>query len=80
MLLPVSHKILVRDFVVKVTDFARPMNDKTEIKKSQPDKISSSLNPRSEHFDFELWARKVRQQMMAALEEKSRSSEEIITK
>ena len=33
----------------------------TEIKKSQPDKILTSLNPHSEDFDFELWAREVRQ-------------------
>ncbi len=46
----------------------------TENQKSQPDKISLVLNPHSEDFNFELWAREVRQQMLTALRQSLTSS------
>ena len=49
------------------------MTNTTEIKKSRPDKILTSLNPHSSHFNFELWAQEVRQQMQTALQKPLRS-------
>jgi hypothetical protein len=51
------------------------MTTTTEIKKSQPDKILTSLNPNSDRFNFELWAREVRQQMLTALQKRLSSSQ-----
>ena len=42
----------------------------TEIKNSQPDRILTSLNPQSEDFNFQLWAREVRQQMLTVLQQR----------
>ncbi len=38
------------------------------------DKILTSLNPQSENFNFELWAREVGQQMKTALYKRLSSS------
>lgn len=46
------------------------MTTTTEIKKSQPNKILTSLDPQSKDFNFELWAREVRQQMLTILEQR----------
>lgn len=40
----------------------------------QSDKILTSLDPKSDNFNFELWAKKVRQQMLTALQEQASSS------
>ena len=53
--------------MVQITNGAKSMTNKTEIKKSQSNKILTSLDPQSENFNFELWAREVGQQMKAAL-------------
>ena len=47
------------------------MSDQNKMKKNSPDK--TSLNPQSEHFDFELWAREVAKQMHAAFGSRSSS-------
>ncbi|MDJ0589934.1 MAG: hypothetical protein QNJ72_08045 [Pleurocapsa sp. MO_226.B13] len=52
------------------------MTSKTKIQKSQPDKILTSLNPNSEHFNFDIWAREVRQQMRTVLQQRLKSSQE----
>ena len=41
---------------------------------SQPDKILTSLDPKSDNFNFELCAKEVRQQMLIALQERASSS------
>ena len=41
---------------------------KSEI--SPPERISTSLNPKSDYFNFELWAREVRRQMFARLKKR----------
>ena len=46
------------------------MTTTTEIKKSQPNKILTSLDPQSKNFHFELWSREVRQQMLTVLEQR----------
>ena len=43
---------------------------KSEI--SPPDRISTSLNPISDYFNFELWAREVRRRMLTALKKRLR--------
>ncbi|VEP17121.1 hypothetical protein H1P_5500003 [Hyella patelloides LEGE 07179] len=40
----------------------------------QSDKILTSLDPKSDDFNFELWAKEVRQQMLNALQERASSS------
>ena len=40
---------------------------------TQPDKSINLLDPQSHHFNFELWAKEVRQQMLAAFEKSLRS-------
>ncbi len=50
------------------------MKSNTGINQSQPDKILTSLNPRSKGFNFELWAREVRQQMLTVLQQRLSSS------
>ncbi|GAB4542028.1 MAG: hypothetical protein Tsb0014_34370 [Pleurocapsa sp.] len=52
------------------------MNTTTKIQKSQPDKTSTLLNPHSKDFDFELWAKEVRQQMLTVLQERFISSQD----
>ena len=47
----------------------------TGIKKSQSDKILTSLNPHSEDFNFELWAKEVRQQMLTVLQQRLSSNQ-----
>lgn len=47
------------------------MTNKNEIEKNQSEKTSISLNPQNEHFDFELWAKKVSEQMQAAFGKRS---------
>ena len=42
------------------------MNAQTKSEISPPDRISTSLNPKSDYFNFELWAREVRRQMLTA--------------
>lgn len=56
---------------VKFTNGARLMSDKNKMKRNSPDK--TSLNPQSEHFDFELWAREVAKQMQAVFGNRSSS-------
>lgn len=46
------------------------MTTTTEIKNSQPDKMLTYLNPHSNDFNFDLWAREVRQQMLIALQQR----------
>lgn len=45
------------------------MIDKNKTKKNSSDK--TLLNPQSEHFDFELWAKEVSKQMQAAFGNRS---------
>ncbi len=45
----------------------------TKIRKSRLEKISDSLDPRSDRFDFELWSSEVRQQMLTALQKQLNS-------
>ena len=54
-------------------------DNSTEIKKSQLDKIVTSLNPHSKDFDFELWAREVRQQMLKVLQQRLSSNQKQTT-
>ena len=51
------------------------MSDKNKIKKISPDETLTLLNPQSEHFDFELWAKEVGRQMQAAFGNRSSSSQ-----
>ena len=41
---------------------------------SDKSKILTSLNPYSDNFNFELWSREVRQQMLDALQKRLSSS------
>ena len=45
----------------------------TKIRKSRSEKISASLDPRSDRFNFELWSSEVRQQMLTALQKQLNS-------
>jgi len=47
------------------------MTKKIKIDQRPLDKNLSLLNPKSDHFNFELWARKVSQQMKTALQVKA---------
>ena len=47
------------------------MIDKNKTKKNSSDKTLTLLNPQSEHFDFELWAKEVSKQMQAAFGNRS---------
>ncbi len=47
----------------------------TETKKSQLNKILTSLDPQSKDFNFELWAREVRQQMLTVLQQRFSSGD-----
>lgn len=49
------------------------MIDKNKMEKNSPDETLTLLNPQSEHFDFELWAREVGKQMQAAFGNRSSS-------
>lgn len=51
------------------------MTTTTETKKSQLNKILTSLDPQSQDFNFELWAREVRQQMLTVLEQRFSSGD-----
>ncbi|MDJ0680555.1 MAG: hypothetical protein QNJ18_11905 [Xenococcaceae cyanobacterium MO_167.B52] len=48
------------------------MRIKTNSRNDDNDKILTSLNPYSNNFDFELWSRAVRQQMLDALQKPSK--------
>ena len=50
------------------------MTTKTKSKKDYSDKILTSLNPNSDNFNFELWSREVRQQMLDVLQKRLSSS------
>ena len=50
------------------------MTSKNELKRNHSDKILTELNPQSQHFNFELWAREVDRQMKAAFGKRSSSS------
>jgi|GEM_PF-5055326 len=58
-----------------MTNKVRPIINKTATAKCQSDKTSTLLNPMSELFDFELWAKEVGQQMQAALQSRSSQSQ-----
>lgn len=60
---------VAESFVVRYTNGVRLMVDKNKIKKNSSDK--TLLNPQSEHFDFELWAKEVSKQMQAAFGNRS---------
>ena len=49
------------------------MTTTIETKKSQLNKILTSLDPQSKDFNFELWAREVRQQMLTILQQRLNS-------
>lgn len=49
------------------------MIDKNKTKKNSSNKTLTLLNPQSEHFDFELWAKEVGKQMQAAFGNRSSS-------
>lgn len=49
------------------------MSTKTKVQIAQSDKSLNSFDPKSNHFNFELWAKEVHQQMLTALEQSLRS-------